>query len=80
VGSSTVVATAVFTGTTGAVACPVGHPFATGGGFASTTLTGNNVEPRVSAPVGGTPATPASGWTVTWNMSNTFTVYAICSA
>jgi hypothetical protein len=35
---------------------------------------------RVSAPVGGSSTTPATGWTVTWNVSNTFTVYAICSA
>jgi hypothetical protein len=74
-----VVVTSTVTSTTGSVSCPVGHPNAIGGGF-STGTQGNNTELRVSAPVGGSPTTPATGWTVTWNNPITFTVYAICSA
>jgi hypothetical protein len=58
----------------------VGHPFAIGGGFLHTVLVGNNTEVRVSAPVGGTPTTPATGWTVTFNAAGAFTAYAICSS
>jgi hypothetical protein len=69
------------TGTTTATAtCPPGHPFATGGGFAVNPALGNNNEVRISQPVGGSPTTPATGWTVTFQPGVAVTAYAICSS
>jgi hypothetical protein len=78
-----VVTATVTNATTATVNCPAGHPYATGGGFSTNTISGNNLEPRVSAPVGGSTTMPATGWTTTFNSTGsaiTITVYAICSS